>query len=101
MEDEMATYISLVNWTEEGIKNVKESPQRFNAFKKALQDAGGKVIGFYLTMGRYDMVVITEGPSDEVAASLILSTASRGQIRTETMKAFTEDQYRGIISKVT
>ena len=96
----MATYVSLINWTEEGIKNVKKSPQRFNAFKKALQDAGGKVIGFYLTMGRYDMVVITEGPSDEAAASLILSTASRGQIRTETMKAFTEDQYREIISKV-
>ena len=96
----MATYISLINWTEEGIKNVKESPQRFNAFKKALQAAGGKVIGFYLTMGRYDMVVITEGPSDEAAASLILSTASRGSIRTETMKAFTEDQYREIISKV-
>ena len=96
----MATYISLINWTEEGIKNVKESPQRFDAFKKALQAAGGKVIGFYLTMGRYDMVVITEGPSDEVAASLILSIASRGAIRTETMKAFTEDQYREIISKV-
>ena len=96
----MATYISLINWTEEGIKNVKESPQRFNAFKKALQAAGGKVIGFYLTMGRYDMVVIIEGPSDEAAASLILSIASRGAIRTETMKAFTEDQYREIISKV-
>lgn len=96
----MATYISLINWTEEGIKNVKESPQRFNAFKKALQAAGGKVIGFYLTMGRYDMVVITESPSDEAAASLILSIASRGSIRTETMKAFTEDQYREIISKV-
>jgi len=97
----MATYISLINWTEDGIKNVKKSPQRFDDFKKALQDAGGKVIGFYLTMGRYDMVVITEGPSDEEAASLILSTASRGAIRTETMKAFTEDQYREIISRVT
>ena len=97
----MPTYISLINWTDQGIRDVKESPQRFDAFKKALEDAGGKVIGFYLTMGRYDLVLITEGPSDEVAASLILSTASRGAIRTETMKAFTEEQYRGIISKVT
>ena len=96
----MATYISLINWTEEGIKNVKKSPERFDAFKKALQAAGGKVVGFYLTMGRYDMVLIMEGPSDEAAAALALSTASRGSIRTETMKAFTEDQYRGIISKV-
>ena len=96
----MATYISLINWTEEGIKNVKESPKRFDAFKKALQAAGGKVVGFYLTMGRYDMVVITECPSDEAAASLILSTASRGAIQTETLRAFPEDQYREIISKV-
>ena len=96
----MATYISLVNWTEEGIKNTKESPQRFEAFKKALEDSGGKVIGFYMTMGRYDMVLITEGPSDEYAASLVLSTASKGAIRTETLKAFAEDQYRGIISKL-
>jgi len=100
MEDEMTTYISFIKWTEEGIKNVKESPQRFDAFKKALQGAGGKVIGFYLTMGRYDMVLISEGPSDEAAASLILSTASRGEIRTETMRAFNEEQYREIISKV-
>ena len=100
MEDDMPTYISLVNLTEEGIKNVKESPQRFDAFKKALQAAGGRVIVVYLTMGRYDMVLIIEGPSDEAAAALALSTASRGAIRTETMKAFTEDQYRGIISKV-
>jgi uncharacterized protein with GYD domain len=96
----MPTYISLINWTDQGIRDVKESPQRFDAFKKVLEDAGGKVIGFYLTMGRYDLVLITEGTSDEAAASLVLSTASRGAIRTETMKAFTEEQYRGIISKV-
>ena len=96
----MPTHISLVNWTDEGIKNVKESPQRLDAFKKAVEAAGGKVIGFYLTMGRYDMVVITEGQSDEVAASLMLSTAKAGSIRTETLKAFAEDQYREIISKV-
>ena len=96
----MATYISLINWTQEGIKKVKDSPQRFDAFKKALEAAGGKVVGFYLTMGRYDLVLIMEGPSDEAAAALALSTASRGAIRTETMKAFTEDQYRAIISKV-
>lgn len=96
----MPAYISLVNWTDEGVKNVKESPERLDAFKKAVQNADGKVVGFYLTMGRYDMVVITEGPSDEVVASQMLSTASKGSVRTETMKAFTEDEYREIISKV-
>lgn len=96
----MSTYISLVNWTDQGIRNVKESPQRLGAFKKAVEAAGGKVTGFYLTMGRYDMVVITESPSDEAAAALILSIGSLGNIRTETMKAFPEAEYRNIIAKV-
>ena len=96
----MPTYITLVNWTDEGIKNVKESPERLGDFKEVVQNAGGKVIGFYLTMGRYDMVVVTEGQSDEVVASQMLGTASKGAIRTETLKAFTEDEYRAIVSKV-
>jgi len=96
----MPTYISLVNWTDQGIRDVKESPQRLDAFKKAVEAAGGKVTGFYLTMGRYDMVAIVEAPSDEAATAVILSVGSRGNIRTETMKAFPEEQYRGIIAKV-
>jgi len=96
----MPTYITLVNWTDEGIKNVKESPKRLAAFKQAVQNSGGKVVGFYLTMGRYDMVLIAEGTSDEVAASQMLSVASQGSVRTETLKAFTEEEYREIISKV-
>ena len=96
----MPTYISLVNLTDQGIRNVKESPQRLGAAKKAIEAAGGKVIGFYLTMGRYDMVLIFELPSDEVAATVALSVGSRGNVRTETLKAFPGDQYRGIIAKV-
>ena len=96
----MPTYISLVNWTDQGIRNVKESPQRLDAFKKAVEAAGGKVTGFYLTMGRYDLVVIVEFPSDEAATTVILRTASLGQVHTETLKAFPEEQYRDIIAKV-
>jgi len=96
----MPTYISLVNWTDQGIRNVKESPQRLDAFKKAVEAAGGKVNGFYLTMGKYDMVVIVEAPSDEAAATVILRVGRLGDVRTETLKAFPEDQYRGIIAKV-
>jgi len=90
----------LVNWTERGVTNVKESPKRLEMFKKTVEDAGGKVTGFYLTMGRYDLVVIVEFPSDEAASTVILRTASRGEVRTETMKAFPEDQYRDIMAKV-
>ena len=96
----MPTYITLANWTDQGIRNVKDSPLRLNAFKKAVEAAGGKMISFYLTLGEYDMVVIVEAPSDEVAAAVILSIGKGGNIRTTTMKAFPEDQYRGIIAKV-
>lgn len=96
----MPTYISLVKWTDQGIRNVKESPQRLDAFKKGVEAAGGKVIGFYLTMGRYDMVVIVEAPSDEAATTVILRTASGGAIHTETMKAYPEAEYRNIMAKL-
>lgn len=96
----MPTYISLVKWTDQGIRNVKESPQRLDDFKKAVAAAGGKVTGFYLAMGRYDLVVIFELPSDEAAAAVMLGTGSRGSVHTETLKAFPEDRYRSIIAKV-
>jgi uncharacterized protein with GYD domain len=96
----MPTYIVLVNWTEQGIKNVKESPQRLDATRKAIEAAGGKLVGFYLTMGRYDQVAIVEGKSDEMASALLLSIGSKGSVRTETLKAFPEAQYREIIAKM-
>jgi uncharacterized protein with GYD domain len=96
----MPTYINLVNWTDQGIKNIKEAPQRIDAFKKAVEAAGGKVNGFYVTMGEYDIVTIIDVPSDEVYANIALGTGSKGSIRTETMKAFTEDQFRKILTKM-
>ncbi len=96
----MPTYVVLANWTDQGIRTVKKSPQRLDATRKAIEAAGGKLLGFYLTMGRYDEVLIVEGPSDEVAAAVALSAGSEGNVRTETLKAFPEDQYRSIIASV-
>ncbi len=96
----MPTYITLANWTEQGIRNVKESPQRLNAAKKAVEAAGGKWVNFYMTMGRYDMVVIIEAPGDEVASAVLLAIGSGGSIRTETMKAYPEAEYRNIVAKI-
>ena len=96
----MPTYITLANWTDQGIRNVKESPQRLDAAKKAVEAAGGKWSGFYLTMGRYDMVVIIEAPSDEVASAVLLAIGSGGSVRTETLRAYPEAQYRDIIAKM-
>ena len=96
----MPTYVVLTNWTNQGIQTVKESPRRLDATRKAIEAAGGRLLGFYLTMGRYDEVLIVEGPSDEVAAAMALSAGSEGNVRTETLKAFPEDQYRSIIASV-
>lgn len=96
----MPTYIILNNYTDQGIRAIKESPRRLDATRKAIEAAGGKVLGFYLTMGRYDSVLIVEGPGDEVAASLALGAGSQGFIRTETLKAFPEADFRKIIAKI-
>jgi uncharacterized protein with GYD domain len=96
----MPTYILLVNWTDQGIRNIKEAPQRMDAFKKAVDVAGGKLNGFYFTMGKYDIVTIIDAPNDEALANIALSTGSKGSIRSETLKAFTEDQFRKILTKV-
>jgi uncharacterized protein with GYD domain len=94
----MATYIILVSWTQEGIKNVKGSPDRLDAAKKAFKAFGGELKEFYLTMGRYDMVIVAEGEGDENAAKVALAIGSGGAVRTETLRAFPEDEYRKIIA---
>ena len=94
----LPTYITLGRWTQQGIEKVKESPARLDAFKQLVKSAGGEVKAFYKVMGRYDMVVVTEAPNDEAVAKVALATASKGAIRTETLRAFTEDEYRKIIA---
>ncbi len=93
----MPTYISLVRWTQKGIENIKESPSRLDAAKKAFQAAGGELKEFYLVTGQYDMVIVAEFPDDETLAKATLATGSLGSVRTETLRAFTEDGYRKII----
>ena len=94
----MARYIILCNYTQKGIENVKQSPTRLDAAKKAFQSIGGELKEFYLVMGRYDMVVVADMPNDEAAAKLALAIGSGGALRSETLRAFTEDEYRKIVS---
>jgi uncharacterized protein with GYD domain len=93
----MATFLALINYTDQGIRNMKESPGRLDAVKKAFQAAGGEVKAFYLAMGRYDAVCIADAPDDETAARLILQIAGAGAVRTETLRVFGEAEYRKII----
>ena len=94
----MATYIVLINWTQKGIENVKDSPNRLDLAKQAFQAAGSKIKEFYLVTGRYDMVLVAEAPDNETVAKLSLAIGSAGAIRTETLTAFSEEEYRKIIA---
>ncbi|HZT18088.1 MAG TPA: GYD domain-containing protein [Dongiaceae bacterium] len=96
----MAKYIMLLNWTEQGIKNVKDSPKRLDAGKALAKKLGADILKFYMTIGAYDLVLVLESPSDEVTARFALSLASAGNVRTTTMKAFSEESYRNIIGSL-
>jgi uncharacterized protein with GYD domain len=99
-EKKMPTYIALLKWTGQGIGNVKDSPSRLDAGRKAFKKIGVKIKDTYLTMGRYDLVCIIEAPDDESFASAMLSLGSQGNVQTETLKAFSEDQYRKICASI-
>ena len=94
----MPMYIILINYTDQGIRNVKESPKRLDAAKKLLKSMGGEFKQFYLTMGAYDLATIVEAPNDEAIAKFALVVGSLGNIRTTTLKAFPEDEYRKIVA---
>jgi uncharacterized protein with GYD domain len=94
----MTTYIVLINWTEQGIKNVRDSPKRLDAAKKVIGEMGGSFKDFYLTTGDYDMVAVCEAPDDAVMARFGLTLAQGGNVRTRTLKAFPEKAYRELIS---
>jgi uncharacterized protein with GYD domain len=84
----MPHYVILWNWTDQGIRAVKDSPKRLASFRAELEKVGGKLVGEYSTMGQYDGVVIVEAPSDETIMSILLGDASKGNFRSMTLKAF-------------
>jgi uncharacterized protein with GYD domain len=96
----MATYVSLVRYTDQGIRNVKESPTRLDAAKKLFQAAGGEIKQFYLAMGRYDILIVAEAPDDEAVARITLSLGALGNVRTETLRVFTEGEFRKIVGSI-
>ena len=94
----MPTYVSLINYTDQGIRNIKDSPKRLDAAKKLIKDMGGELKAVYLTMGSYDLVTVAEAPNDETVAKFVLTLAAAGNVRTVTMKAFPEAEYRKLVS---
>jgi uncharacterized protein with GYD domain len=96
----MPTYIALLNWTSQGIGKVSSSAKRLDAGRKAFKKMGVELKDTYLTMGRYDLICVIEAPDDETYAKAVLSLGSQGSVSTETLKAFTEDEYRKIIGSL-
>lgn len=94
----MPTYITLLRFTQQGIQNIKESPNRIEAARKAFEARGGRLKDVYAVTGQYDMIGIIEAPDDETAATMGLALGSQGNVRSETMRAFNVDEYRRIIS---
>ena len=96
----MPSYIALLKWTSQGIANVKESPDRLDAGRRAFKKLGVKLKDTYLTMGAYDLVCIIEAPDDATYARAVLTLGSQGNVQTETLKAFTEAEYRKITGSI-
>ena len=94
----MPAYITLINFTEQGVRNVKDTVKRARDVEKALEAVGGRKIGIWWTMGQYDMVFLAEGPDDETAMRVLLGTAMQGNVRTTTLKAFSEEEMASIVA---
>jgi uncharacterized protein with GYD domain len=95
----MATFITLASFTDQGIRNVKDSPDRFSAFKAAAEQIGVSVKAAYWTVGSYDMVLIVEGP-EEAATTLLLKTGALGNVRTQTLRGFAEQEFRQFLKNI-
>jgi uncharacterized protein with GYD domain len=90
-------YISLIKWTDQGRSKVTSLPDRVAEVDKRIQSMGGKSIGNWLTMGRFDQVAVVEAPDDDTAAKMLMVVVERGNAITETLRAFTMDEVRGLV----
>lgn len=95
----MPIYVTLGNFTDQGIRNFKDTPKRAQAFKEMVQQLGGTLKDIYWTMGTYDLVAITEFPDDETATSAALKVAALGNVRTTTLRGFGMDDIQTIVQR--
>jgi len=96
----MPTYVTLWKYTRDGLVDMKNTPNRYEAVKKIISDAGGKLLSIYGLVGEYDVVTIMEMPDEKVAASTILKICSKGRITSQTMTALSIDEFLQIAKEV-
>jgi uncharacterized protein with GYD domain len=95
----MATYVSLINWTEQGIRNFRDTTQRAADFSRLVESVGGKVRELLWTVGEYDIVCVADFPEEESGVAALLQVGASGNIRSNTMRAFTAEQMADIIGR--
>ncbi len=96
----MPTYVVLGNWTDQGIRNIKESPKREDALRRLCEKLGAKVKDLYRTMGRYDFVALVDAPDDVTMSSFLLSLGAAGNSRTETLRVLTRQEAEQAIARI-
>jgi len=95
----MATYVSLINWTDQGIKNFRDTTQRAQDFSKLVESSGGQVRELLWTVGEYDIVGVVDFPDEEAAVAALLQVGSLGNVRSNTLRAFDGEQMASIIRR--
>ena len=96
----MPTYVTLIHYTEQGIKTFKDLSNRLEETRRVGEPLGASLVAYFLTMGRYDAIVVTEAPDDETVSKLALAAGARGNVRTETLRAFTEEEAKKIAAEL-
>ncbi len=95
----MTTYVSLINWTDQGIKNFRDTGQRADDFSRLVESSGGKVRDLLWTVGEYDLICVADFPDDEAGVAALLRVGSAGNIRSNTLRAFNAEEMAGIIRR--
>jgi len=95
----MANYVILGNFTDQGIRGIKDTTKRAQAFRDLAKDMGGSIKDIYWTLGAYDIVLTMEGPDDETIAAILMKVGSLGNLKSQTLRAFNEAEINSLISR--
>jgi uncharacterized protein with GYD domain len=95
----MPRYVSLIDWTQQGAANFKDTVDRYEAAERQFEQLGVRFVDVYWTLGEHDIVAVLDAPDDETATAALLATASQGNIRTKTMRGFSREEMRAVIDK--
>jgi uncharacterized protein with GYD domain len=96
----MARYVSLIQFTDQGIRNIKDTIKRGDAAMAEAEKMGMKIIDEFWTMGAYDVVVVVDAPNDETVSAFMLKIGSLGNVKSHTMRAFRREEMEGILAKI-